>query len=152
MGKAMPFKYPVFETFITTLDKGIRDAFMQAHASGDRRMEIELALMCDPTAPVELDSAVQSLIDEAIPKLKESSDRSRIYFWDTAWLGVEPSPLLRQYDVVRKIPLTKGMKLRICRRCGALMEDVSQDQMKESAAWFMHAHRYCVCANYWILD
>jgi mediator of RNA polymerase II transcription subunit 16 len=152
MGNSMPFKYPAFEAVMNSVETGVRNAYAQGAVSADRRSEIELSLCCDPTIPAELESAVQSVIDTSIPKLRENADLGRIYFWDTSWLGVEPSEHSRQYDVIRKIPLTKGMKLRICRRCGALMEDVPPEQVKESAAWFVHLQRYCVCANYWILE
>ncbi|KJX96696.1 RNA polymerase II Mediator complex subunit Sin4 like protein [Zymoseptoria brevis] len=54
------------------------------------------------------------------------------------------------YDVIRKVPLTEGMVVRECRRCGAVMEDFSPDRVRASPGWLGHAQKNCVCMNYWV--
>ena len=56
------------------------------------------------------------------------------------------------FDIIRKLPLSKGAKIRRCRRCPAVMEDITPERAKEMPTWFTHAQRHCVCGNYWLMD
>jgi len=111
-------------------------------------------MMIDGCIPPELESTVESFFENTVPKLLAQLDRSRLFFWDTAWLGLAtcwPAPNTVTYDAVLKTPLHPNAMLRLCRRCGAVMEDLSSDKLRELPSWLIHAQRYCVCATFWTL-
>ena len=147
---SLPLKYTQFEAFIVDFDTAVRNALTQVPPN--RRSEIELASMCDLTISPELQSALQTLLDTTIPKFINTVDLEKSYFYDTSWLGIIPCKKAQQYDIIRKLPLTKDATLRVCRRCGGVMEDIPQEKLRELPAWFAHAQRHCVCNNYWILE
>lgn len=152
MGISMPFKYETFEGFIAEIDSAIRNAYTHGNVGSQRRSEIEIAAIGELNLPDELQPACQMALDTTIPKLMNKIDGGKVYFWDTSWLGIVPTPASAEFDVIRKLPLDKNMKLRVCRRCGAKMEDVVTERMRELPPWLAHAQRHCVCANYWLLD
>ena len=163
----LPFKYAAFDAFIAEVDTAVRNAYTSGNIGGPRRSEIELATMCDGSIATELDSVLTSLLSSSLPKLIEVTDLGSLYFRNTTWLGLSPgnsggnvnifreaeaNSAVGQYDIIRKLPLTKGMKVRACRRCGALMEDIPPERMRELPNWLAHAQRHCICANYWLSD
>lgn len=149
-GTYLPFKFIDFDAFMTDVDAAIRSAYTSSEPASERRGEIELITMTENSIPNELTPVVRTLLDSALPKLLERVDRSRLHFWNTDWLGFSSSGKGTEYDAIRKIPLTKGMKLRVCRRCGAKMEDLVPERVRELPPWIGHAQRHCVCGNYWI--
>lgn len=156
-GTSIPFKYTYFEQFAIEVDTNIRDNYTKNSIPTERRTEIELTTLTEPLIPSELNPVVDYILSAALPKFSEHIDQSALYFRDTSWLRIEQSSEVSsgcdwQYDILRKLPLTKNMKLRVCRRCGARMEDFNQDRLKEAPQWFAHMQRHCICGNYWILE
>lgn len=154
-GTSLPFKYGDFETLIADLDTAIRNVYTQGNIVPDRRGEIELSMICcDRPIPDELQPALQTLLDSVLPKFLEKVDMGKLYFWDTSWLGIEPSPSAHQlrYDIIRKVPITKDMKLKLCRRCGAVTEDMSLEKTRELAPMLAHVGKHCICASFWVVD
>ncbi len=150
---SLPFRYADFEIFIATIDTAVRNAYTQGTVTMGRRQDIELsAITCELPIPDEFRPALDETFATALPKFLEKVDMAKLAFWDTSWLGIEPSSDAQQYDVVRKIPLTKDMKLRVCRRCGALMEDISQELAKELPPTIVGFGKQCICTDYWILE
>ncbi|KAK6391072.1 hypothetical protein LTR65_004829 [Meristemomyces frigidus] len=153
--KSIPVNFNAFPEFITEVDGAVRNAYTEAGVSGERRMEIELAMMTEGHIPDELVPALQTILDTILPNLCESADMGKMYFWQTQWLGIEqavPAEGTTLYDAIRKTPLANGMKLRVCRRCGAHTEDVSQEQVRQLPAWLQHGQRQCYCQSYWWLE
>lgn len=154
MARTLPFTLAAFQDLVTDIDQAVRNAYTEANTTAERRMEIELAMMTEGHIPNELQPALQTLLDTILPKLSESAaaDMGKLYFWETEWLGIShsvPAAGAMRYDAMKKTPLTKGMKLRICRRCGAEMEDIPPEQVRQLPQWLAHAQRYCLCLNYW---
>lgn len=151
MGLSLPFKYGEMEAFLAAVDTAVRDAYTQGAVTAGRRWDVELStICCDASIPEELRPALQSVFESAVPKLMERADQGKLYFRDTSWLGIDSQAKSQQYDVIRKLPLTQSMKLRVCRRCGSYMEEMLAERMKESAPTLLHMGRHCVCTSYWI--
>lgn len=155
VAKSLPVTFAALYEFLAEFDSVVRNAYTEVGAGSERRMEIELAMMTEGQVPEELVPALQTLLDKTLPKLSESADMGKLYFWDTQWLGIGlavPPEGAKRYDAVRKTPLTKGMDLRICRRCSAEMEDIPQDQIRLLPLWLHTGQRHCYCQNYWWLE
>lgn len=168
-GTSLPFTYAAFEPFVIAIDTAVRDAYTSQSVQSERRVEIELSLLTGAAIPVELHPAIETIMDVALPKFMEQIDSAALYFRDTSWIGIDPTPtvvyevediadatgILKKaavmYDVIRKLPLAKGTRLRRCRRCPAVMEDLTPERARELPTWFTHAQRHCACGNYWIL-
>lgn len=154
--RSIPVNFKVLAEFMTEVDVAIRDAYTEAGVNTERREAIELVMMTEGLIPDELALALQTLLDTIVPKLYESgADMGKLYFWDTQWLGIEravPPDGAKRYDAIRKTPLAEGMKLRSCRRCGAQMEDIPQEQVRQLPAWLHHGQRQCYCLNYWWVE
>lgn len=152
MGVSMPFRYNDFDAFITAFDTSIRNAYTQGAVTAGKRTDIELSTMCcDLATPEELRPVLQELFDSTLPKFLERVDQSKLYFWDTTWLGIDSERVAQQYDVIQKYPLSKGMQLRVCRRCGIYMEDTPPEKLREFSPVLAYMSRHCACGDYWIL-
>lgn len=150
LGTSLPFRYAEFEAFLAELDTAIRNLYTNGNISSERRGEIEMSLIsCDHPLPSELQPALQILLDIALPKFMEKVDMGKLYFWDTSWIGIEPSSKAHQYkfDIIRKVPITKDMKLKVCRRCGAMSEIMTPEKTREQAGIIAHIGKHCVCAK-----
>ncbi|KAK4894066.1 Mediator of RNA polymerase II transcription subunit 16 [Elasticomyces elasticus] len=148
----MPFRINHFVELIAEFDAAVRSAYTESGASTERRVDIELAMLTEGVIPDELEPVVRTLMETILPKFEENADMGKVYFWDTQWLGIlnsVPEKGATRYDAIRKVQLTKEMKLRVCRRCGAEMEDLPQEQIKQAPDWVKHAQRHCFCQGYW---
>jgi len=48
--------------------------------------------------------------------------------------------------VLRKCAIPPNAKVRQCRRCGSVIENLTDGHM---AAWVQNAHKMCVCLSHW---
>lgn len=144
----LPFKYNDFEVMLQSVDAAVRQAYTSAGLPSDRRAEIESQTMCDTQLPKELSAPLQTLLDAALPTFAATVDQSKLFFWDTTWLGIDSGADARNIDAIRKLPLSKDATLRVCRRCGARMEDLD---LRRSPPWLVGAQRTCVCGSAWWL-
>ncbi|TKA79387.1 hypothetical protein B0A55_02827 [Friedmanniomyces simplex] len=162
MVKGMPFAYNHFVELLTEFDAAVRNAYTEAGASAERRVDVELAMMTEGTVPGELEPAVRTLVEGLLPRLEEQADMGRVYFWDTEGLGISGDSSVPhagkgkengegavRYDAIRKVRLTGEMKVRVCRRCGAEMEDLSQEVLRGAPEWVKHGQRHCFCQGFW---
>ena len=150
MVSSLPFKFADVDNFLLDFDGAVRNHFINLEHL--RRQDIELAAFCDTGIPEEAEPVFQALLDTILPKLMSKMDLGKLHFWDTDWLGVTPALQTREYDIIRKLPLRKGAKLRVCRRCGAKMKDILPPALRHAPHWVQTSHRYCVCTNYWVLE
>lgn len=154
MASTTPFRFQELERILQELDQAIKDAWMKSGVPPERRSELEGALLCDAEIPTELEPAIDTLLNNILPKLKENMDVGKLYFWNTDRLCLssnKPKPGQPRYDVIRKTPIAKDAPIRLCRRCGSVTEDLSsQDKGRETPSWLQHAQRHCVCMNFWI--
>lgn len=150
----LPVKLALLETMLGEFDTAVRNAYNPATLPADRRSEIEISMICDGAFPPELEPALESLMGNMLTRMTENADQSRLYFWNTEHLQLANSKPRAigepRWDVIRKVPLRKGMQLRSCRRCGSEMEDLPQEKSRELPYWLLHAQKYCICVNYWV--
>ncbi|KAK0829182.1 Mediator of RNA polymerase II transcription subunit 16 [Friedmanniomyces endolithicus] len=154
MVKNMPFAYNHFVEMLTEFDAAVRSAYTDAGCSSEERVDVEFAMMIEGTVPDELESAVETLMGVLLPRFESQADMGRLYFWHTEWLGIHGDHVPQgrtavRYDAVRKVRLTSNMKLRVCRRCGSEMEDLSQEALRVAPDWVKHGQRQCFCQGYW---
>lgn len=151
----LPLKLLQVDNLLGELDTATRNAYNPATLPAERRSEIEISMICDGVIPNELESVLESLMESMLPKVVEGADQSALYFWNVEHLQLGNSkarrPGEKRWDVVRKVPLTKGVGMRFCRRCGCEMEDLPHDRPRELPLWLLHAQKYCICMNYWVL-
>lgn len=153
--KSVPVHLPLVRDFVDSVDSAVRAAYTDTGSNAPRRYDNELAIITEGHVPDELVPALQTLFDSILPKLTESADMGKLYFWDTTWLGIDRIPTAedpKRYDAIRKMPLKEGTKLRICRRCGARMEDIAADAVRQAPGWLYHLQRHCFCQTYWWLE
>lgn len=148
----LPFKWAAFDQLMTDVDNAVRTAYTTNAIPGERRAEIELSLTTDAQIPAELHPVVQDLVDNALPKFLDSADLAALYFRDTTWLGIESRADADgvKYDMIRKLPIPPGAKLRMCRRCGAVVEDLTPEKTRDFPPWLVMAYRLCACGGYWV--
>lgn len=152
MSSAQPFKLSHFESLLNEIDTGIRSAYAQAEVSVVQRGQFEHNMLIEADVPEALMPIVSRLFGNIVSKLQDNVDMGKIYFADVAWLGLRDGlgKGAVTYDVLKKTPLKKGMKLRGCRRCGSMMEDAVAEQ-GQSRTWIAVGQKFCVCLGYWML-
>ncbi|CAK4028645.1 Hypothetical predicted protein [Lecanosticta acicola] len=154
LASTIPFRYHEFEKMLQELDQAVKDAWVRSGVPAEQRAELEGAMLCDGEIPNELEPAIDTLLNTILPKLKETMDIGKLYFWNTDRLSIacaKPRSGQQQLDIIRKTPIPKDAPIRLCRRCGSVTEDVTQERARELPNWLQHVHRHCVCMNFWIL-
>ncbi|KAJ9668679.1 Mediator of RNA polymerase II transcription subunit 16 [Coniosporium apollinis] len=154
-----PISSPRFEHIVPgEVDKAVRDAYAAANLSAEQRGAAEKAMLVNAEIPECLMPAVKQLLTGTLPKLlSELQDTSKIYFADLKWLGLHDGWMTREFlrhravDVVRKVQLGREKKLRMCTRCGAVMEDLpTPAEGRSELGWLMFAQKSCVCMSNWV--
>jgi mediator of RNA polymerase II transcription subunit 16 len=172
--KGLPFRLSLFEALLADVDVAVRGVYSGGTVDGERRGEIEVGLITGGgEVPVELESVVERIMRESLAKVTdaEGTDLVKLYFWETAWLGVEgrlnagvsdgrakegragEGQVIgnkKRWDVIRKVQISPGAEVRNCRRCGSVMEDLTPEKVRSCPAWLGHAQKHCVCMNYWV--
>nr|POF15994.1 mediator of rna polymerase ii transcription subunit 16 [Quercus suber] len=152
--KLMPFQLKTFQDLITDFDNSVRKAYTETSTTPEKRTNIELRMITEGYVPMELSGALQALVNIHLPSMCEHVDMGRLFFWDTQWLNIThvmPERGSTCYDAIQKFPLTRGMSLRTCRKCGSQMEDIPNEQLKTMPVWLIHSTRSCICLNFWWL-
>ena len=165
---------PVNQTSLAPLEEfvlGIEEAVKNAYAGagiepGPQRQQVERDMFVSGTIPECLLPAVTEVLDPNGGKLDTLLDRvdaGKIHVHDVSWLGLTDDLRTRKFceghiiDVVRKMPLasggggsTGGVKLRVCPRCGSVMEDIGREGgMGGHQPWVWSSHKVCVCFSSW---
>lgn len=150
--KSLPFNFTALEQLIATFDTSIRTFYTASSTPQERRIENEITCMTSTSIPDEFSSPLQQFFDTGLPHFMGQTDLTKLYFWNTSWLGIDDVEQARKYDVITKRLLKKDAALRVCRRCGAMMEDISPEKLREDGQqWVVHPQRFCICQNYWIM-
>ncbi|KAF2770839.1 hypothetical protein EJ03DRAFT_56389 [Teratosphaeria nubilosa] len=155
--KGFPCKLPAIVEFMLEWDSAVRNAFTKGNVDECRRVDLELGIITEGLIPEELVSALDKLFQRntgILAKLESGTDMGKLYYMDTSWLGISGSPALdrRRYDAVRKTLMRKGVRRRVCRRCGAEMEDIKAEDVKVLPTWLQMAQRHCFCGGYWWVE
>ncbi|KAH0294203.1 hypothetical protein M436DRAFT_81910 [Aureobasidium namibiae CBS 147.97] len=152
MGSELPFEIKLFEQLVAEVDGNVRATYQAAQSSPPHRSFYEQSMLVDADIPEALSPVLQRLFGEIVPRLESQIDGVAIYLRDTAWLdlGEDEEAIKRaerqQYDVLRKCAIPPNAKVRQCRRCGSVIENLTDGHM---AAWVQNAHKMCICLSHW---
>ncbi|KAI5239334.1 hypothetical protein E4T43_06859 [Aureobasidium subglaciale] len=154
LGQDLPFDLRQFEQLVGEVDGNVRATYQAAQSSPPQRSFWEQGMLVDAGLPEVLSPVLQKLFSETIPRLESQIDGVAIYTADTAWLGLGEDEeankrvARQQYDVLRKCAIPPNAKVRQCRRCGSVIENMADGHM---AAWVQNAHKMCICLSHWIV-
>ncbi|KAH0011805.1 hypothetical protein KCU78_g9919, partial [Aureobasidium melanogenum] len=154
MGPELPFEIRLFEQLVAETDGNVRATYQAAQSSPPQRSFYEQGMLVDADIPKALSPVLQKLFGEIMPRLEKQIDGVAIYTADTAWLGLGEDEEAnkragrKQYDVLRKCAIPPNAKVRQCRRCGSVIENLVDGHM---AAWVQNAHKMCICLSHWIV-
>lgn len=153
MTSELPFEIRHFEQLVAEVDGTIRATYSAAQSTPQQRNAYEQAMLIDNDIPKVLDPVLQKLFGETLPRIESQIDGVGILIADTAWLGLGEDEeanrraRLQQYDVLQKRVIPPGAKIRQCRRCGSVVEDVVDGH----SAWVNNAHKMCICLTHWVV-
>jgi mediator of RNA polymerase II transcription subunit 16 len=154
MGSELPFDLRLFEQLVAEVDGNVRSTYQAAQSSPPQRSFYEQGMLVDADIPEALSPVLQRLFGEIVPRLESQIDGVAIYTADTAWLGLGEDEEAnkragrQQYDVLRKCAVPPNAKIRQCRKCGSVIENLVDGHM---AAWVQNAHKMCICLSHWIV-
>ncbi|KAI5245922.1 hypothetical protein E4T42_06598 [Aureobasidium subglaciale] len=154
LGQDLPFDLRQFEQLVAEVDGNVRATYQAAQSSPPQRSFWEQGMLVDAGLPEVLSPVLQKLFSETIPRLESQIDGVAIYTADTAWLGLgedeeaNKRAARQQYDVLRKCAIPPNARVRQCRRCGSVIENMADGHM---AAWVQNAHKMCICLSHWIV-
>jgi mediator of RNA polymerase II transcription subunit 16 len=154
MGSELPFDLRLFEQLVAEVDGNVRTTYQAAQSSPPQRSLYEQGMLVDADIPEALSPVLQRLFGEIVPRLESQIDGVAIYTADTAWLGLGEDEEAnkragrQQYDVLRKCAIPPNAKIRQCRKCGSVIENLADGHM---AAWVQNAHKMCICLSHWIV-
>lgn len=149
------------EDFVTSIEKSVETAFADAGITpGPARQILERDMFVSGAIPPSLLSVCTSLLTDNGPldTLLDRLDAGKIHTHDVSWLGltddVRTQTFIRGHviDVVRKMPLGGSVRVRVCPRCGSVMEDIGREHAGGSQgqmAWVWQSHKVCVCFSSW---
>ncbi|KAI9801030.1 MAG: hypothetical protein M1825_003565 [Sarcosagium campestre] len=152
---ASPVKVTQFEQLLVDLESSIKAAYQDRELGEADRAVIEKEMLTSTEIPEILMPVVEKALTSMLTKLRAEMDPSALHFADHSWLGLGDDARSVAYrksgmvDVMRKVPLKKGAKLRRCTRCCSFSEDILPQA--SSIPWIANLHKNCVCASVWIL-
>ena len=139
-----------FERLLTEMDSITKQAYISSQISDAERKAMESEMLVSATVPTVFVPALGGFLTVTVDKLREEIDEAELYFRDISWLGL--SDHWRQehiLDVLRKVELARGARLRRCLRCCAVMEDLPMVQ--GTSMWMLSMQRGCLCGGLWKL-
>ena len=147
----LAFKLPIFDQLLQEIEGLVRKAYAEGGTDARERAHAEQTMMVDGNVPEKLLPVVEALFNQGglLTKFAERSDGVKIFIAETEWLGLgeETGKEKWRIDVVRKSEMSKGRKVRICRRCGSFTEDAIDGRL----AWIMGSQRTCACMGGWVV-
>ncbi|KAL9604464.1 MAG: hypothetical protein Q9219_000429 [cf. Caloplaca sp. 3 TL-2023] len=142
------------EKVLLEVDAGIRNVYESERISEADRRDIERSMLITGSVSPRLWSAVENLLVNTVKELKEEVDVAELYFHDISWLGLSDDKASDEWkkqhrlDVIRKVEVPKGARVRQCTRCCSVMEDSAPP--KGTAGLLVNMWRTCVCGNWWM--
>lgn len=143
-----------FEMVLADVDKNIRSIYESGDLSEADRRDIEKSMLITGSVSPRLWPAVESLLTNTIKNLREEINVAELYFYDISWLGLSDDKASNQWkkenllDIIRKVVVPKGARVRQCTRCCSVMEDIAPP--RGTASWLANMWRSCVCGNWWM--
>lgn len=154
------------EEFVAEVENMVRSAYNTAGIpEGAQRQTVERDMFVSGIIPPCLLPAVTEILTNKLDTLMDRIDAGKVHVHDVFWLGLTDDARARRFceghtiDVLRKMPLVAAggvsVKLRVCPRCGSVMEDIGQGGagegggMAQHQAWVWQSHKVCVCFSNW---
>ncbi|KAL8936278.1 MAG: hypothetical protein Q9211_004261 [Gyalolechia sp. 1 TL-2023] len=143
-----------FELMLASVDKSIRSIYESGDVSEADRRDIEKSMLITGSVSPKLWPAVESLLTNTVKSLREEVNVAELYFHDVSWLGLSDDKASDQWrkahglDVIRKVVLPEGARIRQCTRCCSVMEDIAPP--RGTASWLANMWRNCICGNWWM--
>jgi mediator of RNA polymerase II transcription subunit 16 len=153
------------EEFVVEIEGLVRKSYEDAGvAAGPQRQAVEREMFVHGTVPPSLLPAATAILTTKLDSLMDRIDAGKVHVHDVSWLGLTDDTRTRHFydghviDVVRKMPLapsgangTGATKLRVCPRCGSVMEDIggSGGGVGVHQPWVWQSHKVCVCSSSW---
>lgn len=143
-----------FEMVLADVDKSIRSIYDSGDVSEADRKEIEKSMLITGFVGPRLWPAVESILTNTIKNLREEINVAELYFHDISWLGLSDDKASSQWkkknqlDIIRKVVIPGGARVRQCTRCCSVMEDIAPP--RGTASWLANMWRSCVCGNWWM--
>ena len=149
-----PVPIHIFEKVLEDVEKNIRSIYDSNQIPEAERKDIEKNMLISGAVPPKLWPAMEALLTKTLTSIEDDIDRAGLYFHDLSWLGLSDDRASDQWrkahrlDVIRKIGLPAGAKVKRCTRCCSVMEDAAPQ--KGTTSWLMSLWRNCVCGNWWM--
>lgn len=145
----LPFRFDQLNSLIAEADKAVQEAYAP---HPERTRETELDMLTSASLPETIHPVLTHLLETTLPSITPALNIPELYFRDTTWLRLEPM-VPQTVDAVRKVPIPAACKVRKCRRCGSVMEDLGTEpeRLRGLAPWVQQAQRQCVCTCAWYL-
>jgi len=152
-----PVNLKHFEALVSDVDASVKSAYATSGiGEGDRaRVEREMFVRC--RVPEELMPVVQRLLTGTVAEMMRSGNAGRVRMHDVRWLGLSDDAGTREWgkrwkvDVIRKVEIREGTRLRRCTRCGSVMEDIGPASGVLMLPWLATGQRSCVCGGSWLV-
>ncbi|KIW06622.1 hypothetical protein, variant [Verruconis gallopava] len=146
--------FGALEDFINEIDISIKNAYKTASLSVQDRSAIEKDMLLTLRIPPVLMPTVTAILTVSLDGLMSKVDPGKVHIHDISWLGLTDDHRTKKFnesrtiDVIRKVPLVSTVKLRVCPRCGSVMEDLAHG-VGHHQPWVLQSHKICVCLSSW---
>ncbi|TID21520.1 mediator of rna polymerase ii transcription subunit 16 [Venturia nashicola] len=160
--QATPISILPIETYLTDVDTLVKTAYRNAGIPDAKREDYEREMFLTATIPSILSPCITEMMTTKLTTLASHVDQGKVYLHDISWLGLTDDSKTKRWhqnhvvDVVRKLPLSKDSRLRICPRCGSVMEDISPGMQGAGLGpgmsqmnWVWQSQKTCICYNSW---
>ncbi|KAF2430482.1 hypothetical protein EJ08DRAFT_235033 [Tothia fuscella] len=144
-----------FEQYLQDVDSLVKSCYKSL--SLPERSLIEKNMLLTATIPDILMPVVTAMLTTKMDALMSQQDPGKIHGHDVLWLGLTDDKRMKAFlerqrvDVIRKLPLRVGARMRRCTRCGSVMEDI-QAQVGHGGVqqeWVSKNQKTCVCFASW---
>ncbi|KAI9671992.1 MAG: mediator complex subunit [Trizodia sp. TS-e1964] len=156
--EASSVKPAAFEQLLAELDTDVKTAYTNAGVSESERGKVEKGMLTSAAVPEVLLPVVSKLLTGGLESLKAEIEPATLYFADYSWLGWSDDSRSAGYaraqrvDVIRRVVLGRGARVRRCTRCCGVMEDVMPVRPAAALnASLQMLQRVCYCGSLWIL-
>lgn len=158
--RASPVPTPSpLEPLLSDLDTRIQRAYTASGiTSPASRARIERSMALRGRVPRELAGVAAWVLTRGISEVLEPAvDPGRVYLHEVVWLRLTDDrrsldlEARHVVDVLRKMPLASGVRVRRCPRCASVMEDIAPGAAggAQLQQWVWAVHKTCVCYNSW---
>ena len=143
-----------FERLLSQLDNSIKSAYQTSGINDAERINIERNMLVKAEIPGILFGTVNDFLTKTAVPLKEEVDVAELYFANVASLGITNDNMSKRWrrehplDAMRKIEL-KGVQIRRCTRCAAVMEDLLPTR---TASVMVSQMKHCYCGSWWMVE